>query len=85
MKGILNDQVRLSREKKGFNASINSIFDFTNPNHLDYFLSDSKIFEWFDRDKIADVLRKREFTNSWKKFLFDFICAKIFLDQRQAL
>ena len=80
MKGILNDQVRLSREKKGFNASINSIFDFKNPQHRDFFLSDSRIFDWFDKDKINDLLDKQEFSNSYKKFLFNFICAKIFLD-----
>ena len=28
MKGILNDQVRLDREKKGFNAGVQSLFDF---------------------------------------------------------
>ena len=82
MKGILNDQVRLSREKKGFNASINSIFDFSNPVHRDYFLSDSPIFEWFDRDKMSKLLQQTEFPNSYKKFLFDFICSKIFLEQR---
>jgi len=52
MKGILNEKVRLSREKKGFNASINSIFDFSNPKHLDFFLSDSRIFDWFDKANI---------------------------------
>jgi asparagine synthase (glutamine-hydrolysing) len=82
MKGILNDQVRLSREKKGFNASINSIFDFSNPVHRDYFLSDSPIFEWFDKDKMSKLLQQKDFPNSYKKFLFDFICSKIFLEQR---
>ena len=80
MKGILNDQVRLSREKKGFNASINSIFDFKNPQHRDFFLSESRIFDWFEKDKINELLDKQEFSNSYKKFLFNFICAKIFLD-----
>lgn len=82
MKGILNDHVRLSREKKGFNASINSIFDFKNPKHRDYFLSDSKIFEWFDRDRINLLLDQQEYSNSYKKFLFNFICAKMFMDQQ---
>jgi asparagine synthase (glutamine-hydrolysing) len=81
MKGILNDKVRLAREKKGFNASINSIFDFKNPTHLDYFLSDSPIWQWFDRDKIAKLLKQEEFPNSYKKFLFNFINSKIFLSQ----
>ncbi|MDZ4752396.1 MAG: asparagine synthase (glutamine-hydrolyzing) [Flavobacteriales bacterium] len=82
MKGILNDKVRLSREKKGFNASINSIFDFKNPAHRDYFLSDSPIFDWFEKDKIAALISQKQFSNSFKKFLFDFVCTKIFLEQR---
>jgi len=81
MNGILNEKVRTSREKKGFNASINSIFDFSNSKHLDFFLSDSKIFDWFDKEKITEQLRQKEFTNSYKKFLFNFICAKIFVDR----
>ncbi|MBL7942510.1 MAG: asparagine synthase (glutamine-hydrolyzing) [Flavobacteriales bacterium] len=83
MKGILNDQVRLSREKKGFNASILSIFDFSKPSHRDYFLADSELFRWFDRDKMANLLKQTEFSNSYKKFLFDFVCARIFLDQQR--
>jgi asparagine synthase (glutamine-hydrolysing) len=83
MKGILNDQVRLSREKKGFNASILSIFDFSKPAHRDYFLSDSEIFRWFKKDSIAALLNRGEYPNSYKKFLFDFICARIFLNQQQ--
>lgn len=82
MKGILNDQVRLSREKKGFNASINSIFDFDNPIHLAYFLDDSPIFDYFHKEKLETVLRRGEFPNSYKKFLFNFINARIFLEQQ---
>ncbi len=83
MKGILNDKVRLSREKKGFNASINSIFDFNNPKHRSYFLDDSPIFDYFDRSKMEGMLNKGEYPNSYKKFLFSFINAKIFLEQHQ--
>lgn len=80
MKGILNDQVRLSREKKGFNASINSIFDFSKAAHRDFFLSDSPVFELFDREAITRIIGKGEFSNSYKKFLFNFINVKLFLE-----
>ena len=82
MKGILNDKVRLSREKKGFNASINSIFDFDNPRDRSYFLDDSPIYDYFDRSKMEEMLNKGEYPNSYKKFLFNFINAKIFLEQQ---
>lgn len=83
VKGILNEQVRTAREKKGFNASINSIFDFTNPEHRAYFLDDSPIFQYFDKTRMEEVLGRGEFPNSYKKFLFNFINAKIFLEQHQ--
>jgi asparagine synthase (glutamine-hydrolysing) len=81
MKGILNDKVRLNREKKGFNASLNSVFDFTNPDHVAFFLDDSPIFELFKKEAIEKVIKQKEFPNSYKKFLFNFINAKIFLER----
>ncbi|MFH1003894.1 MAG: asparagine synthase (glutamine-hydrolyzing) [Bacteroidota bacterium] len=81
MKGILNDEVRLDREKKGFNASINSIIDFNNPEHIDYLLSDSPVFDIVDKNKIEKLMKQKEFTNSFKKFLFNFINVKIFLER----
>jgi asparagine synthase (glutamine-hydrolysing) len=83
MKGILNDTVRLSREKKGFNASINSIFDFTNPQHRAYFLDDSPIFDYFDKNKMETLMNQGEYPNSYKKFLFNCINARIFLEQQK--
>jgi len=79
MKGILNNKVRLDREKKGFNASINSIIDFNNKEHIDYILDDSKIFEFVKKDKIEKLLKAKEYSNSFKKFLFNFINSKIFI------
>lgn len=80
MKGILNDEVRLAREKKGFNASISSIIDFDNKEHIDFILADNPIFDLVDKTKIENIIRKKEYTNSYKKFLFNFINLKIFLD-----
>lgn len=80
MAGILNDKVRLEREKKGFNASINSIIDFNNKKHVDFILDDGKIYDLVDRDKVAEIMKRGEYPNSYKKFLFNFINAKLFLD-----
>lgn len=80
LSGILNDTVRLSREKKGFNASINSIIDFENPQHIDFILDDSAIFEVVNKQKIEQFIKQKDFPNSYKKFLFNFINAKIFLE-----
>ena len=80
MEGILNDQVRLSREKRGFNASLTSLFDLSAPDVREAFLGDSAIFELFDRERIRSVLDSGEYPNSVKKFLFSFLSAKTFLD-----
>tara|TARA_Y100000385_G_scaffold205775_1_gene213225 strand:- start:575 stop:2386 length:1812 start_codon:yes stop_codon:yes gene_type:complete len=79
MSGILNDKVRLDREKKGFNASINSIIDFNNKQHIDYILDESKVFDFVKKEKIESLLMKKEYSNSFKKFLFNFLNVKIFL------
>jgi asparagine synthase (glutamine-hydrolysing) len=80
MAGILNDTVRLSREKRGFNASITSLFDLHDARVRHAFLGDSPIFEWFDRRRIEAVLDSGDYPNSVKKFLFSFLSAKTFLD-----
>jgi asparagine synthase (glutamine-hydrolysing) len=78
--GILDDRVRLSREKRGFNASITSLFDLGAPEVREAFLGESQMFDWFDRDRIAAMLGAAEFPNSTKKFLFSFLSAKTFVD-----
>ena len=79
VKGILNDQVRLDRRKKGFNASIHSIVDLTKDR--EFILEDSPVYDFVKRDRIASVLDgKLSLHNSYSKFLFNFINAKIFLE-----
>ena len=80
MAGILNDTVRTAREKRGFNASLTSLFDLDAPDVREAFLGDSAIFELFDRERIRVILDGGEYPNSVKKFLFSFLSAKTFLD-----
>ena len=81
MKGILNDTVRLDRHKKGFNASINTIFDFSDKETRDYLLNpESPIFELINRDKLSRLLDLDPAPNHFGKFLFNFINSKIFLE-----
>ena len=82
MKGILNDQVRLDRKKKGFNASINSLFDLQNPEIKDYFLDPSdEIFRIIDHSAICKIFKMNPAPNEYSKFIFSFMNAKIFLEQ----
>ena len=80
LKGILNDKVRLSREKKGFNASLNSVINFENKTHREMILDQSDVYNIVDRDKIENLMKQTEFSNSYKKFFFSFLNVKMWLD-----
>jgi asparagine synthase (glutamine-hydrolysing) len=83
MNGILNDQVRLDRKKKGFNASITSLFDFSDINTYDYFLDPSSaIFDLINFSSIERLINSDLTANHYSKFLFNFINCKIFIDQQ---
>ncbi|KAF0146429.1 MAG: asparagine synthase (glutamine-hydrolysing) [Nitrospirae bacterium] len=81
VKGLLNDQVRLDRQKKGFNVSINSIIDFNKKKEMEYLLDNSMIFDIVDKSKIEKLIQRYPLPNSHSKFLFNFINSKIFLEE----
>lgn len=81
VKGYLNDQVRLDRRKKGFNASINSIVDFNNPTDRSRLLDDSPVFDLVDKSKMENLFNQGDFLNSHSKFIFYFMNVKTFLEQ----
>jgi asparagine synthase (glutamine-hydrolysing) len=80
MAGILNDQVRLDRRKKGFNASINSLFDLQNEETRAYFLDPhASIFKIVKREPIVKLFDLNPAPNEYSKFLFNFMM-KFILD-----
>ncbi len=80
-RGYLIDDIRLERHKKGFNASINSIFNFSDKNFKNQVLNKkSEIFDIFDYDKIKNIFKKDISLNHYSKFIFSFINAKLFLE-----
>lgn len=81
VRGILNDRVRLDRQKKGFNASFHALFDPRRPEDREFLLDDGPIFDLVRRDRIEAMLREERLSNSYSKFLFSFVSAKIFLEQ----
>ncbi len=82
MAGILNDQVRLDPHKKGFNASVESLFDLRDANVREEMISDGPISSIVDQRKLESLLRSQErcIPNSVSKFLFNYINAKVFLE-----
>ena len=83
MRGILNDSVRQDRQKKGFNASISSLLDFSKKSTEEWFLDTSgDLYRLVDKSKIQRLLSTRHIENDLSKFLFNVLNAKIFLEQR---
>lgn len=81
LKGILADNIRLERRKKGFNASINSLLDFNSKEVKDYFLdSSSPIFDFVDLKKFEILLKDQKLPNHLSKFVFSVLSSKIFLE-----
>ncbi|MDC2978447.1 asparagine synthase (glutamine-hydrolyzing) [Pelagibacteraceae bacterium] len=80
MKGILHDEVRLNRDKKGFNASINTLFDLSSGEFLDFLYQKSDISEFIDVKNLTKIINPEYTSNKDKKFIFNFINAKIFLE-----
>ena len=80
MKGIVLAEVLTNTKKIGFNASILELLDLDNKNIKSQILDDSKIFEIVDRNKIEQLFKIKKMSNSYSKFLFSFISAKLFVD-----
>ncbi len=81
MNGVLNDKIRLNRQKKGFNASINSILDLENLENIDYiFDKRSPLSEFVNLDKFKNDLDRKVIPNHFSKFIFSLLGTKMFLE-----
>jgi asparagine synthase (glutamine-hydrolysing) len=81
MRGIVPDQVIDSRRKVGFNAPIHALLDPRDPETRAELLGESPIYAHVRREAIEQLLDKEFLPNSESKFLFNFINAKIFLEE----
>lgn len=80
MRGIVPDAVIDNPRKVGFNAPIHSFLDVRDPAVRSELLADSPIFEHVRRDRIEELMGRDFLPNSQSKFLFYFVCAKMFLE-----
>lgn len=80
VKGILNEKVRTDRKKVGFNASIHSLIDFDAPDIRAFLLEDAPVFEIIRKERIEEIMKVKPMSNSYSKFMFNFINVKLFLD-----
>lgn len=81
LSGVLNDTVRLDRQKKGFNASLESVFDLSSPRLRAEILDESPIYALVDRSKIEQAISSSGFDDTFGKFLFSFLSAKLFMEE----
>ena len=81
MRGIVPAPILESHRKVGFNAPIFSFLDPRDAATRAELLEPSPIFEVVRRDKIETLLDKAFLPNSQSKFLFYFLCAKMFLEE----
>jgi asparagine synthase (glutamine-hydrolysing) len=79
--GLLNDEVRLDRRKRGFNASINSLVDLRDPGFQSWLLDrDSALADLIDVNAVRPLLALDPAPNHYSKFIFNLINARMFLD-----
>lgn len=81
MRGIVPDPVLDNRRKVGFNAPVTSFLKIDRPDVRDDLLAKSPVFDRVRRDKIETLLSRKELPNSESKFLFNFLNAKVFLEE----
>ena len=81
VRGIVPDCVLDQREKVGFNAPVLSFLNTSESAVRAELLADSPVFDLIRRDKISELLAKRDLPNSESKFLFYFVNTKMFLEE----
>ncbi len=76
----MNETVRGDRQKRGFNASIDSLLDRKDAAVRERLLAPGPIFDIVRRDAMEDLLEADLTDNSFSKFAFSFVSAKLFLE-----
>lgn len=81
IRGIAADVVVDERRKVGFNAPIEDLLGDDLAAVRAEILADGPIYDLVRRDAIEDLLARTGLTNSFSKFLFSFVSAKMFLEE----
>lgn len=81
VRGLAPDAILDNPRKVGFNAPMHSYLDTGSKQVRGELLADSPIFDVVRRERISEMLELDELPNSRSKFLFNFVCAKMFLEE----
>lgn len=76
----MTEAVRRNRQKRGFNAAIDSLLDRKDRRVRERLLEPGPIFDIVRRDAMEDLLDADLTDNSFSKFAFSFVSAKLFLE-----
>ena len=80
-KGILNENVRVDKQKKGFNASISSVLNLDQAEISKFiFDKNSEISELIDLNKLHQDINNKFIPNHFSKLIFSIITTKIFME-----
>ena len=83
---IAHEEVRLDRLKKGFNASADSFFKNSSLDVIDLMNTASPFYDVISKEKVLNFFDKNNFYQNWdKKFLFNLINIKLFMDMNHEL
>jgi asparagine synthase (glutamine-hydrolysing) len=78
---IAPDFILNNRNKIGFNAPISDLLGAVNEKDMQDILSDNPVFEMLDKQKIKDLLMKKNLSNSESKFIFNLLNIKYFYEE----
>jgi asparagine synthase (glutamine-hydrolysing) len=81
VRGLAPDCVVNERKKTGFNAPVLAFLNTVDRTVRAGLLEDSPVFDLIRREKITELLAKRDLPNSESKFLFYFVNTKMFLEE----
>ncbi len=86
IKGIADEEIRVDRVKKGFNASADSFLKNSTSDLLDLMNSNSSFYDIINKKKVINFFNENNFHENWdKKFLFNLINIKLFMDLNDEL
>ena len=81
VKGIAPDRVIDNPRKVGFNAPVMDFLDLAESDTRCALLDDGKIFEFVRKEAVEELVAAGDLANSRSKFLFNFLNARLFLEE----
>jgi asparagine synthase (glutamine-hydrolysing) len=81
VRGITPDAILDNPRKVGFNAPLLDYLDVQDPAVMAELLSDSPVWDIIRKEAIVEMLQEAHLPNSRSKFLFNFVNAKLFMEE----